>query len=182
MTLVKFSEDFFIYYMRNEHMVASFLICYIKNWKYGGKKIPKKLNSGSSEYRVQILPSKYFKVLVFYLCRFRGYFQDIMSNVQALVCHPRSLFHRSDSKSSLNIGVRPIRPMYAGVVRMEMHNINGNHSPNMAARRSRPQHLVNGTGNKTASKGTYLGILYNLIVCTSYKSETAAAGFRRVSG
>ena len=44
--------------------------------------------------------------------------------------------------------------MYAGVVRMEMHNINGNHSPNMAARRSRPQHLVNGTGNKTASKGT----------------------------
>ena len=87
-----------------------------------------------------------------------------MSNVQALVCHPRSLFHRSDSKSSLNIGVRPIRPMYAGVVRMEMHNINGNHSPNLAARRSRPQHLVNGTGNKTASKGTYLGILYNLIV------------------
>ena len=77
-----------------------------------------------------------------------------MSNVQALVCHPRSLFHRSDSKSSLNIGVRPIRPMYAGVVRMEMHNINGNHSPNLAARRSRPQHLVNGTGNKTASKGT----------------------------
>ena len=44
--------------------------------------------------------------------------------------------------------------MYAGVVRMEMHNINGNHSPNLAARRSRPQHLVNGTGNKTASKGT----------------------------
>ena len=44
--------------------------------------------------------------------------------------------------------------MYAGVVRMEMHNINGNHSPNMAARRSRPQHLVNGTGNKTNSKGT----------------------------
>ena len=83
-----------------------------------------------------------------------------MSNVQALVCHPRSLFHRSDSKSSLNIGVRPIRPMYAGVVRMEMHNINGNHSPNMAARRSRPQHLVNGTGNKTASKGTYLFFIF----------------------
>ena len=123
------------------------------------------------KFRVlQILPSKYFKVLIFYLCRFRGYFQALMSNVQALVCHPRSLFHRSDSKSSLNIGVRPIRPMYAGVVRMEMHNINGKHSPNLAARRSRPQNLVNGTGNKTASKGT--GCIFFLV-----KQQCAALNF-----
>merc|ERR1712083_17405 len=89
--------------------------------------------------------------------RFRGYFQALMSSAKVLFCHPRSLFHRSDSKSSLDIGVRPIRPMYAGVVRMEMHNIN-NHSPNLA-RRSRPQHLINGTGTKTASKGRRQGQL-----------------------
>ena len=77
-----------------------------------------------------------------------------MSNVQALVCHPRSLFHRTDSKSSLDIGVRPIRPMYAGVVRMEMHKMNGTHSPNTARRSRQPQHLVqNGTANRNASKG-----------------------------
>ena len=94
----------------------------------------------------------------FYVCRFRGYFQALMSSAKVLFCHPRSLFQRSDSKSSLDIGVRPIRPMYAGVVRMEMHNINNHHSP--LTRRSNPQHLVNGTKNKTATKGNICLNLY----------------------
>ena len=34
-------EDFFIYYMKNESMVENVFICYMKNWKYGGKKFPK---------------------------------------------------------------------------------------------------------------------------------------------
>ena len=28
---------FFIYYMKSESVMENFLICYMKNWKYGGK-------------------------------------------------------------------------------------------------------------------------------------------------
>lgn len=56
-----------------------------------------------------------------------------MSSAKVLLCHPGRLFlRRSESKSSLDIGVRP---MDGGVVRMELHHFT-NQAP---ARRTRRQ-------------------------------------------
>jgi hypothetical protein len=43
-------EGFFIYYMKNESVVKTFLICYMKNLKYGERKIQK--SSFIREFRV----------------------------------------------------------------------------------------------------------------------------------
>ena len=42
-----------------------------------------------------------------------------MSSIRVLCCEPGRFLGRTDSKSSLDIGVRP---MDGGVVRMEMHH------------------------------------------------------------
>ena len=74
--------------------------------------------------------------------RFRGYFQALMSSMRLLCCEPgRFLFKRSDSKSSLDIGVRP---MDGGVVRMELHH----YTNPVPARRTRRQ-PINAAANPT---------------------------------
>ena len=55
--------------------------------------------------------------------RFRGYIKALMSSVRLVCCEPRRLFRRSNSKSSLDIGVVPVD---RGVIKMELHHYTNN--------------------------------------------------------
>eukprot|EP00095_Tigriopus_kingsejongensis_P002266 maker-scaffold633_size121756-snap-gene-0.27 protein:Tk02266 transcript:maker-scaffold633_size121756-snap-gene-0.27-mRNA-1 annotation:"tachykinin-like peptides receptor 86c" len=60
-----------------------------------------------------------FNPLIYYWmnARFRGYFLALMSSIRLIICQPSRLFKRSDSKSSLTIGIVPVN---RGVVKMEL--------------------------------------------------------------
>lgn len=98
-----------------------------------GTKISSRFNLVEQMRKLSSHPSPYAALLVTsYVYRFRGYFQALMSSAKVLLCHPGRLFlRRSESKSSLDIGVRPMD----GVVRMELHHFT-NQAP---ARRTRRQ-------------------------------------------
>ncbi len=49
--------------------------------------------------------------------RFRSYFLSLLSSLRLVLCEPGRLFHRSDSKSSLDIGVVPCTNRRAVAVR-----------------------------------------------------------------
>ncbi|TRY61235.1 hypothetical protein TCAL_03201 [Tigriopus californicus] len=63
-----------------------------------------------------------FNPLIYYWmnARFRGYFLALISSIRLIICQPSRLFKRSDSKSSLTIGVVPVN---RGVVKMELAQI-----------------------------------------------------------
>ena len=72
--------------------------------------------------------------------RFRGYFKALMSSVRLVCCQPGRFFlKRASSKSSLDIGVRP---MNGGVVGMELR-----HYTNRMINQ-RPNNLNSGSGTK----------------------------------
>ena len=66
--------------------------------------------------------------------RFRGYFRTVMSSLYMLCCDPARLLFRSNSASSLDIGVVPI-DRRRGVVRLEMHHLQNSQRKRMLQQR-----------------------------------------------